>query len=187
MPYDVNEVAKRTLMGISQARKDYGKWSCGKDLNCAPEYIITTSIARAVSSLDNACVTVETIVRDKTVDIVLWENKNKKVIIEVKKTTNRHGRIKGDFYKVCDLLRREKNLQFGLVAYYISDSERMSTERNIKQNINEIKIWGDRLANRNKLEMRSKSLKIQECKDNNDLFWSAATLTVSRRPIRGSS
>ena len=77
MPYDVNKVAQKTLTGILKARKDYGKWSCGENLDCAPEYIITTSIARAVSSLDNACVTVETWVLDKKVDVVLWENKKK--------------------------------------------------------------------------------------------------------------
>ena len=187
MPYDVNEVAEKVLNGISQARNDYRRWSQGEDLNRAPEYVITTSIARAVSRLDDARVTVETRVQYDIVDIVLWMNKREKVIIEIKKTANRYNYILNDLRKVCRILRNERSLQFGLVAYYISDSGRIDTERNVEQNVNEITLRGRAIANENNLSLRSWNINIRRCRSNSGLFWSAATLAVSRRPRRDSS
>ena len=45
-------IADRILYGIKKAQKDYKEWSDGDWLYYAPEYLLTTYIARSIADID---------------------------------------------------------------------------------------------------------------------------------------
>ena len=141
-----SNIIKKTLSGITKAHKDYEKWS-GLRLCEAPEYMITTYIAREIATLQPDYLTLEQNARESIddgggpgkgrqpsgqstkyskyqkgrFDIVVWEG-DTPVIIEVKNQPHgfsgkQHG-IKGDVDNICRVLKGENSFQYGLVAYY---------------------------------------------------------------------
>ena len=53
------KIITKTLRGISKAQKDYEAWSGGNWLGCAPEYLITTYIAKEIATGTRYDVTLE--------------------------------------------------------------------------------------------------------------------------------
>ena len=50
MPYPMDEVIENAVNGIAKAQRDYELWSGGNWLWEAPEYFMTTYIAKEISS-----------------------------------------------------------------------------------------------------------------------------------------
>lgn len=146
MPDLTNEIIKKTLAGVSRAQRDYKQVSGGCDLWEAPEYMITTSIAKTVSVLRDSSiyVTLENNVRGTIddaggigvgrppkilssgltrFDIILWHDATPIGVVEVKRNPSGFSSVKTDVARICAALTRNKELQFGLVAYYRSSGE----------------------------------------------------------------
>ena len=50
MPYPMDKIVGNTLAGIAKAHKDYESWTGGYWLWEAPEYLITTHIAKQLTT-----------------------------------------------------------------------------------------------------------------------------------------
>ena len=143
---DSTNIIKKTLLGISKAQKDYKKWS-NYWLWTAPEYMITTYIAKEISTLGVYYLTLEQNA-DETIDeaggpgsgrmtpemrkklnkgrfdIVVWDGDTPIIIIEVKKQPRGFYNIESDVDNICRVLKGKKNyLQYGLIAYYAAWKE----------------------------------------------------------------
>lgn len=136
----IGDVVRTALAGIGDAQAEYEEWSNFR-LWIAPEYLVTTSIARALRKLDGVgYVTMEKSVKEAIkeargnwqgrrseglpekgrFDLVVWNQSiDPRVIIEVKAAVEGYSTIAGDVKKVCAAMRRTKNVK-GLVAYYVS-------------------------------------------------------------------
>ena len=142
MPYPMDEVIENTLKGIAKAQREYER-SSGCWLWEAPEYFMTTCIAREISSHRQFgySVTLENNVRaaiddaggmgrgrprndlrpDGKFDILLWwANDTPRTVIEVKKHIRQFRRIRSDVARICGVLNQADTIRNGLVAYYSS-------------------------------------------------------------------
>ena len=180
-----SNIIKKTLRGITKAHKDYEKWS---DLWLwkAPEYMITTYIAKEIATLEPGYVYLE---RDakKSIeeaggvgqgkvsestqrklkrgrfDIVVWEG-NTPIIIEVKNQppnfSDKNKGIKGDVDNICTVLRGKNNsFKYGLIAYYAAwkTTEGESAEKRTSRIVKRIKYDAEAHINENK-----KGLKLRQ-------------------------
>ena len=66
MPYPVNKIIENIRKGIAKAQKDYECWSGGYWLWVAPEYFMTTYIAREMATYSdcNYYITLEGPIKD---------------------------------------------------------------------------------------------------------------------------
>ena len=142
-PISRDEVIEKTLSGIVKAQQDYEAWSGGRWLWKAPEYMLTTYIAREICTIEGSYyLTLESNVKETVenaggtgrgglheavrpsgrFDITLyWGNRYPRAVIEVKNQVAIAGDIKEDIIRVQTLLRNKKNkFQFGLIAFYTS-------------------------------------------------------------------
>lgn len=145
-------IANKIINGIENAHKEHDKWSGGKWLSRAPEYLMTTNIARSLTTIDcNNYVTLEhsprSLLRDSgaltkgrlnnniradgRVDIVLWWGKADapRTVIEVKNNVGTYAHIKCDIDRVVALLKKntgDSSLQFGAVAFYVDRKDKSS-------------------------------------------------------------
>lgn len=139
MPYPMDEVITNILKGVAKAQRDYVRWS-GYWLCDAPEYFLTTYIAREISSYTQHgySVTLEDSVRaaiadaggmsqgrprndlrpDGRFDILLWwANGTPRTVIEVKRQVSQFRRIRSDVARICSVLDRAGTIRNGLVVY----------------------------------------------------------------------
>ena len=139
----IDILVQKTLDGIRQAETDYHKWSNEKNLFDAPEYFITTWIARKIRGLRNyeLWVTMEHGIKDTVqqanalrrgrprarlqlngrYDIVIWrKNNTPRCVVEVKhRVTGYTEKVQSDVSRICEALSKEKNkLQCGILAFY---------------------------------------------------------------------
>lgn len=140
MPYPMKEVIENTLQGVANAQHEYERWS-GCWLCKAPEYFMTTCIAREISSnrQHSYWVTLESNVRhvmnvagalgqgrprndlrlDGDFDIVLWwANLTPRTVIEVKRHVRRFQTIEDDVARICSVLQQRSTIRNGMVVYY---------------------------------------------------------------------
>ena len=157
MEISKKNIIEYTLNGIDESMNIYQEWSDDEWLCNAPEYFIVVKIAENISKLygikyitleDN----VETIlniakakgsksnIERKTgrFDIVVWGKKGRpRVIIEVKNSVYRKGKIEEDIKRIKEVLKRKKSkstIEFGLIAFYTS---RTYKNKNAKQKLEE--------------------------------------------------
>jgi len=54
MPWQISQklIAEKILSGIEKAQKEYDEWSGGDPFWTAPEYLLTTNIARSIADID---------------------------------------------------------------------------------------------------------------------------------------
>ena len=150
-----SDIIESTLNGIDEAMNMYREWSDGEWLWNAPEYFIVVKISENISKLygtkyitleDN----VETILniakakgstssvtrRNGRFDIVVWGKKGRpRVIIEVKNSVYRKGKIEEDIKRIKEVLKRKKSqstIEFGLIAFY---ADRTYKTKNAKKKV----------------------------------------------------
>lgn len=150
MPYPMDKIVSNTLAGIAKAHKDYERWTGGYWLWDAPEYLITTYIARQLTTYRGHAyyVTLENSVRDAIndaggfrrgrprrdlrlqgrCDILLWWAKDTpRAIIEVKKQISDFKHISDDVARICSNLDNNNDIHTGLMAYYTSHRSKPDT------------------------------------------------------------
>ena len=150
----------------SRPRKDYEAWSGGCWLWEAPEYMVTTYIAKEIWTMPGSkYLTLESNVREtvdeaggfgrgrlrKNVrpggrsDITLWwANSTPRAVIEVKNQISKVGGIEGDIDRIKSMLRnRDNTLKFGLMAFYTSRRDRGEDGEQAKSIIEE--VWLERI------------------------------------------
>ena len=159
-PVSMIAIVEKTLEGIVRAQDDYETWTGGSWLWKAPEYLVTSYIAREISTIEeNACyVTLESNVKNAIrysggrsgrprsalrhrgkFDILLWWRSNHarpRAVIEVKKHVSGFAAIKDDVARICAVLSRPKSktsFQCGLVAFY--------TSKYLEDRPKEVKPW----------------------------------------------
>ena len=143
----IDEVIKKTLSGIVKAQKDYEYWSGGYWLWEAPEYMLTTYIAREICTIHGAYyLTLESNVRGIVEDAggigrgrlhedvrlggrsditLWWGGGTPRAAVEVKNQVSNAAKIRDDIIRIKTLLRNEENtFQCGLVAFYTSRRDR---------------------------------------------------------------
>lgn len=135
-------VVEATLRGIRSGTKEYEKWSGYYPwVRDAPEYMVTTAIARAVHNIDAvAFVTVENNVRnamkntggnivgrpthrlnlDGRFDLVVWNMQGPRGMIEVKTNVSGYSSLASDVDKLRTALAKSADMRWGLVAYFIA-------------------------------------------------------------------
>ena len=141
MPYPMFEIVENTLRGIEKAQKDYERWSGGNWLYQAPEYLMTTYVAKelATHKEHSYYITLEHSTADAVAeaggmgsgkprialrlngrfDILLWcSNKSPRAIIEVKKHISQYEHISDDIARMCDVLEPHNTVGHGIMAYY---------------------------------------------------------------------
>ena len=201
----MTKIIKKTLRGISKAHKDYKRWTGGDWLWDAPEYMITTYIAKEIASDSPYYVTLEQNAGESTeagggvgkgkvpeparrklergrFDIVVWDSDTPVVIIEVKNKVNGFGRIRDDFNNICTVLRSENYHQYGLIAYCIewTKSKSKSAEQRVLSRVESIKRAADaRIKKKGGLELRQ-HLSHPKPKVVGDSAWTGVVLQISR-------
>ena len=141
-----SELLNTVLNGIVRTQEEYESWADGYWLSDAPEYLMTTNIAREIWTIfgsdrsPNYHLTLEESVdkflenaepvRSGRADIVLWQpgvprtQEHGRAIIEVKKHISRfHEDVEEDVCRICDVLKQNSKFQFGLMAYYTSHND----------------------------------------------------------------
>ena len=137
-------IIKRSLKGVIKAQEHYECWSGGCWLWEAPEYLVTTYIARQISTIEDTdyYVTVEHKVRDAIddagglgrgrpphalrldgrFDILLWDGEKPSSVVEVKNQVSSSFQLRSDVARVCAVLdpRRAEEIQDGLLVFYTS-------------------------------------------------------------------
>ena len=157
-PVSMKDVIKKTLSGIVKAQKDYQAWSGGCWLWGAPEYMLTTYIAKEIWTMPGSkYLTLESNVRktvdeaggfgrgklrenvrpDGRADITLWwANDAPRAVIEVKNQISTVKEIKDDIERIKSTLRnRDNTFQFGLMAFYTSLWDRGENGEQAKKTI----------------------------------------------------
>ena len=142
-----DEYAEKTSIGMYKAQKAYDKWSGGLWARYAPEYLLTTYIAKEISNIKNKPFyltleqhvgealeeagasknTVKNFGKQKFDIMVWWASDAPRGIVEVKKQVTSfsggatgYGGIKKDVERIIKSLKATSDLQFGLIAYYTS-------------------------------------------------------------------
>ena len=138
-------VETKILAAIKSAEKEYGDWSNGESLYYAPEYFITTSIARKIRGIrsHDLWVTMEHGIKDAVqqanalkpgrpsrklqlsgrYDLVIWrKNNTPRFVVEVKHNVTGYNKaLQKDVSRICEAFSNPKNkMQCGMLAFYTS-------------------------------------------------------------------
>ena len=202
----MKETVKATLKGIISSQEQYESWSGGCWLWEAPEYLITTCIAKRLSTLDvpNLYITLENNVRqamehaggltrgrpphtlrlDGKFDILLWEGDTPRVVIEVKNRINSYAELLNDVDRICAVLRKQQgeSIRNGLVAFYTSKYKEGDEEGVVDFVKNRLdRIEGNVRKYVEEMDMTLKSFKRSTVRRENDSAWAAAVLHICLR------
>lgn len=153
----MDAVVNHTLAGISEAQKHYDYWTGGYSLWQAPEYMLTSYIARHISAIDISSfyLTLENNaeegineagglgkgelredLRPGRFDILLsWGNGKPRAIIEVKNRVIGFSNIEADVSRICATLSPSNTLRCGFIAYYTSHSKPKSKHKSAKDRV----------------------------------------------------
>ena len=201
MPYPMEEVIQNTLKGIARAQREYERWS-GCWLWEAPEYFMTTYIAREIASHRNFdySVTLENSVKAAIDDaggmgqgrprndlrphgrfdiLLWWANNTPRTVIEVKRHIRQFRPIQSDVARICSVLNQADTIRNGLVAYYSSLADEPSQLRSLMS----IRLEEIEEEARNYVERRGMILDHlhQGTKLDQDSAWTAGVLNISQR------
>ena len=206
-PVPMKAVVKKILSGIAKAQRDYEDWSGGSWLWKAPEYMLTTYIAKELGTMPGSkYLTLESNVR-RTLegaggmgrgkisdaarlggrsDIVLrWgSDKMPRAVIEVKnQVSDSATEIKQDIKRISAMLRkRDNSFQCGLVAFYTSRWDRKGDGEGARSTIK------DRLES---IESETRNILGERCRlsrhdsiirVDGDSAWVASVLQIQRAP-----
>ena len=201
MPYPMDKIVGNTLAGIAKAHKDYERWTGGYWLCDAPEYLITTYIARQLTTYrgHKYYVTLENNTRaaindaggmrkgrprrdlrlQGRFDILLWWAKDTpRAIIEVKKHISAFKHISEDVSRICSTLEQENDIRAGLVAYYTSHgSEPDEVAQFISKRLEVIETGTRNYVNKRGMKLRHYPDKIRIV---DDWAWVPGVLKISR-------
>ena len=196
---------KKTLSGIAKAQRDYEAWSGGFWLWQAPEYMLTTYIAKELWTVPGSkYLTLESNVRrtledaggmgrgkiseatrpDGRSDIVLWwrSNDTPRAVIEVKNQVSDSAiEIKQDIKRISTTLRkRDNSFQCGLIAFYTSRRDRKGdgegARKTIKDRLNKIEeVTQKILAKEHRLSRHDSRIRVD-----GDGAWVASVLQIQR-------
>ena len=198
MPIETDEILKKTLAGISKAERDYKKCSGGVDLWEAPEYMITTSIARKLSSLTSSapsvCVTMEEracrVVKgwpenQERFDIVVWCKDKPVAITEVKNDPPAFANIAHDVERICNVLNLDNGIKVGSVAYYISSRQRngMPPHECVDSRLEGLRHGANEIAIGSELHftsLRSQTVTLHY-ESHGDFSWGSAVLGITQQ------
>ena len=141
MPYPMAKFIENTLKGIDKAQRDYERWSGGYWLYQAPEYLMTTYVAKelATHTEHSYYITLEHNTADAVSDaggmrpgrprndlrpsgkfdiLLWWGNGTPRAIIEVKKHISQYKHISADNSRMCTVLEQHTTIRHGIMAYY---------------------------------------------------------------------
>lgn len=158
-PISIDEVIKKTLSGIVKAQQDYEAWSRGLGLREAPEYMLTTYIAREICTIEGSYyLTLESNVKETVKeaggyakgrppqdarrggrsDITLWWSQgNPRAVIEVKNQTSSTEKIRKDIIRIKDMIKKDNSFQCGLIAFYTSREKKRGDSGGARAKIEE--------------------------------------------------
>ena len=206
-PVPIEAVIKKTLSGIVKAQKDYEAWSGGLWLWEAPEYMLTTYIAKELWTISGSkYLTLESNVRGTLEDaggmgrgkiseaarlggrsdIVLWWSSNDmpRAVIEVKnQVSDSATEIKQDIKRISTMLRKRNNsFRCGLVAFYTSKRDRKGdgegARSTIKDRLEKIECeTWNILGERCRLSRHDSRIRVD-----GDSAWVASVLQIQRAP-----
>ena len=203
MSYDLmDDVANKTLAGISKAQKDYEDWTGGYWLWEAPEYMVTTYIARQISAISDKTfyLTLENNVRDGIRDaggaggrprkalrfsgkfdiLLWWANGTPRAIIEVKNQVPGFSKIKHDVSRISAALRSHQNtIRCGFIAYYTSltDDEHNPAKNRVETRVDGVASDVKEFAKANNMKFKRYPGKVVIDEDS---AWTAEVLKISR-------
>ena len=204
-PLPMDEVIRKTLRGIARAQKDYSSWAGGDWLWNAPEYMLTTYIAREIASAPNRghSVTLENNARqairdaggigkgrtsaklrlDGRFDVVLWQaNGYPRAVIEVKNQVRSFKKVAHDAYRICGALRKHSNkFQCGLVAFYTSCREESESDArtHMRRILTRFEHDAEKYLNAHRPGFTS-SMHYSRIRVDGDSAWTAAALKIER-------
>jgi hypothetical protein len=153
MPRQISAIAtaKAILKGFSEAHENYIEWSGGLWLWTAPEYLISSTVAKKIAEENSLkYITLESDVKSTLtfagakgrgkihkdirdngrVDIVLWsvneepDDSKPRAVIEIKNKIYSNEQYIKDIKRLTEFLRRKKelsSLEFAAFAFYHSD------------------------------------------------------------------
>jgi len=161
----ISKVVDATLDGFKEAQRSYEKWSGGYWLWQAPEYLISSSVAKSIAGLEGAkYITLEhgatsTLedagakgkgrlpgnIREKgKVDILFWwGDGSPRAVIEIKNQIYSKDQYEKDIKRIGAFLSKNKeqsSLQFGIFAFYESaeDGPIKSSREKVTDRVNKI-------------------------------------------------
>lgn len=139
----LEQIIRSTLRGIGNAKNLYNNWSGGCDLRDAPEYMLTTAIAKSIArtasreNCNDLFLTLESNIRNtmgntdadndevigvfsaqERFDIALWEQWTPIGMIEVKNNPLGFGTVEDDLERICEILGSNNSFRFGMIGYY---------------------------------------------------------------------
>ena len=200
----MDEVVKNIHRGIAKAQRDYESWTGGAWLSNAPEYILTTYIAKEVSLVAKRCtfyIDVEPSVRVSVDDaggvgrgrigdrlrlygkfdlLIYWANGNPRTIVEVKNKVTTFAALEADLDRVISVLRRESTtFRCGVLAFYTSvDSNSEPARDRLLRRVTTIESAAKDYLHRH-------AMKLQSCRGrvrvSGESAWMSEVLTVSRQ------
>ena len=201
-------VVNRSLAGISEAQKHYDYWTGGYSLWQAPEYMLTTYIARHISAIDVSpfYLTLENNVEDGINEagglgrgklredlrpggrfdiLIWWGNGTPRAILEVKNRVIGFSNIQDDVSRICATLSRSNTIRCGFIAYYSSHSKPNSKRKSAKDRVIE---RVDEVASKAKVFTNQKGRKFNRYPaevnvnvvGNGRYAWTAEVLKISR-------
>ena len=203
MSYDLmDDIANKTLAGISKAQKEYEDWTGGYWLWEAPEYMVTTYIARQISTIDRTFyLTLENKVRDGLKDagggkgrprkdlrfngkfdiLLWWANGTPRAIIEVKNQVTGFSKIKDDVSRISAALTNQNTIRCGFIAYFTScgGTDGPSAKNNVITRVNGV-------ASKVKETVKKKNFKFEryprevKVMNGENRAWTAQVLKISR-------
>lgn len=198
-------VVNHTLAGISEAQKHYDYWTGGYSLWQAPEYMVTTYIARHISAINGRpfYLTLENDVeagineagglgrgrlrkdlRPGRFDILVWcENGKPRAIIEVKNRVTGFSNIEADVSRICATLSRSNTIRCGFIAYYTSHPKPKGKHKSAKdrviERVDEVASKVKIFTNKNDRKFKRYPGKVKVV-GNGRYAWTAEVLKISR-------
>ena len=200
----MDNIVKKTLAGISEAQEDYNYWTGGSWLWEAPEYMVTTYIAKHISDLKEKSfyLTLEhkvkdaidiagglpvgrphkTLRRDGKFDILVWwANETPRAVIEVKKQVRGFSEVRADVSRICDILSiPDTTFRCGFIVYYTSKYKPGSAKKYVSNRVvgvaKEVKKFTYEYGKR--LKFKRYHREVEE--DGSDDAWTAEVLKISR-------
>ena len=204
----LEQIIRSSLRGIGDARGLYKNWSGGCDLREAPEYMVTTAIARSIvrtalrancedlfltlesnirSTMDSADAhnteTIGAFAAQEKFDIALWEHWTPIGVVEVKNNPLGFGTIEADLVRICEILGSRNSFCFGLIVYYrmTPNGHHKPARDRLVHRMNSINNSATQFT-----ESWDSSLNVRLCRgqvrvvNDEKIAWSSACIAISR-------